>query len=317
MGARMKGVLVVVDVFYWMLNMSILGTLLGGLVLLIRKVKIIPRLFIYLLWGLVFIRLVCPIGMISGFSFLNLLPEGIARVIPMTSSVGVEEAKLSLTNFIQNAKEYQPVVIKSDGLQELYQIALMVWLMVAVCLIVGNVMLYWFTERELKHAVLIKERIYESNKISMPMVLGIIKPIILLPSGVFYDDKNVSYILAHEYIHLHRHDNLWRILSILVACLHWFNPMVWFMLTRYFEDMELACDEGALRKMRGEERSLYAEALLNYAKKGFRLHTSSFGGSRVRTRIERVISYRNITLISTLGFSLLFFFLVILLLSNS
>lgn len=305
-----------VDVFYWVLNMSILGSLLGGLVLLIRKIKVLPRFFIYLLWGIVLIRLACPVGFVSGFSLLNLLPRGSSRMVPITSSKDFYQERLSYTNFVQNAKDYQPVVMHSDGLQIFYHVVSKVWMVVTVLLILGNIILYWITRREGKEAVYIKDRIYESNRISGPIVIGIIKPKILLPSGLRSEDKNVRYILEHEFTHLRRRDNLWRLISILIACFHWFNPFVWLFLARYFEDMELACDEGTLRRLKEGERHQYAETLLTYAKTGFFLHTASFGGSKVKVRIERVITYRNITFFSTLGLGLMFLILGVFLLSN-
>jgi beta-lactamase regulating signal transducer with metallopeptidase domain len=304
-----------IDVFYWILNMSILGSLLGAMLLLLRKIKRLPRFFIYLLWGLVLIRLICPVGVVSGFSLLNILPRGSTRIIPANEVLSVEQARLLMTNFVQNAKEYQPLEFKSDGLREFYQVAFVVWIVVAIIAIQGNLILYYLTGKELKKAIHLQDRIYESDRAFTPMVYGMIRPRIILPTGVIRED-NISYLLAHENTHLRRHDNAWRFLAILVTCIHWFNPIVWLFLKKFREDMELACDEGTIRRMKVEERKQYAFTLLAYAKKETKLYASSFGGSKVKLRIERVVSYRNLTLVSTCGFCLLFLLLVVFMLSN-
>lgn len=62
------------EAFYWVLNMSIWGTLTGILLLGLRRVRRIPRLGIYLLWGVPFLRLWIPVGLESPLSLMNLLP---------------------------------------------------------------------------------------------------------------------------------------------------------------------------------------------------------------------------------------------------
>ena len=80
--------------------------------------------------------------------------------------------------------------------------------------------------------------------------------------------------------------------------------------------MELACDEATIRKMEEGERKQYAYTILSYAKKDTNLYAASFSGSKVKARIEHVVTYRNLTFVSILGFSLMFLILGILLLSN-
>jgi beta-lactamase regulating signal transducer with metallopeptidase domain len=177
-------------------------------------------------------------------------------------------------------------------------------------------LLYYFSRRELKNLVHISGHIYESEHVSMPMVYGMFRSKIILPAKTMENEKNVDYLIAHENTHRRRHDNLWRFLALMVTSVHWFNPMIWICVKRFFEDMELACDEGTIRTMEEEERKQYAYTLLSYAKKDTKLYASSFGGSRIKVRIEHVVTYRNLTLVSILGFSVMFLILVVLLLSN-
>lgn len=307
---------VMVEVFYWILNMSILGSILGMVLLFLRRIKKIPRLLIYLLWGLVFIRLLCPVGLMSGLSLLNLLPRGSSRMVPASEILSDEQVRLSLLNFLQNATEYQPMVLESSRVEKFYQIASFLWMTGGMLALVSNLVMYYLSGREFRNLRLIRDDIYECEQVSMPMVYGLFQPKIILPAKVMSEDNNVGYLIAHETTHRKRHDNLWRFLAIMVACVHWFNPLIWLYVKKFFEDMELACDEATIRKMEEGERKQYAYTILSYAKKDTNLYAASFSGSKVKARIEHVVTYRNLTFVSILGFSLMFLILGILLLSN-
>lgn len=114
----------------------------------------------------------------------------------------------------------------------------------------------------------------------------------------------LDFVVAHETVHRRRCDNLWRVLALLVCCVHWFNPIVWWSLKRFFEDMELACDEAVVRGLNAADRKNYAIALLSAAK-GRDLFVSAFGGAKLRVRVERVLSYRKLTLGAALCFAAL------------
>ena len=80
--------------------------------------------------------------------------------------------------------------------------------------------------------------------------------------------------------------------------------------------MELACDERTVRGLAEEERKQYAFTLLSYARKEMSMYASAFGSSKIKVRIERVVSYKRITVCSSIALSVLFCVLMIFLLSN-
>ncbi len=61
------------EIFYWLLNMSILGTVAGLIVLILSRIKSIPRFMIKLLWIIPLIRLWVPFGFGSKYSLMNLI----------------------------------------------------------------------------------------------------------------------------------------------------------------------------------------------------------------------------------------------------
>ena len=126
----------------------------------------------------------------------------------------------------------------------------------------------------------------------------------------------LKYIIRHEKTHIKRLDNLWRIIGFITASIHWFNPLSWVFLKAFLNDLELACDEMAVSGYDKEERKEYARTLLSCSG-GKSLLVSAFGGAKVRTRIENVLSYKKMTAFSALGFALLVVVIIFTLITNA
>ena len=84
----------------------------------------------------------------------------------------------------------------------------------------------------------------------------------------------------------------------------------------YLSDAELACDESALSGLSEKEQSLYAHALLN-ARESKTVFASSFGGAKLRTRIEHIVSFRKMTVVSAVGFGVFAVAIAYILLTNA
>ena len=129
-------------------------------------------------------------------------------------------------------------------------------------------------------------------------------------------EKDMEYILKHENTHIRRGDNLWRLLGFLTAAIHWFNPLSWVFLKAFLADIELACDERAIAGYGKEEQKEYARTLLACAR-GKSLFVSAFGGAKVRTRIENILSYKKMTAFSAAGFTVLIAVIIFTLITNA
>jgi beta-lactamase regulating signal transducer with metallopeptidase domain len=125
-------------------------------------------------------------------------------------------------------------------------------------------------------------------------------------------------VLAHENVHRRRLDNLWRALAVAVACLHWFNPLVWVMLRAFFTDMELSCDEAVLKKGGYGEgaRKAYAHTLLAFSQEKRFLVSTAFGRSGVKVRVVNVLNYKRLTVIGAIASTLFLLALALALLTN-
>lgn len=300
------------EIFYWIFNMSIATTICMVPVLLLRLVKKIPRRIFIWLWLVPFIRMCIPVGISSRYGIMALLSKFTTKTVTIVP-IG-DDSALTMMNHVMGANSYFPITYKVNLLEDLFNIASAAWLIVALAAILTLTIIYLVTLREIKDAQNLRENIYLSDKIKTPAVYGIIKPKIILP--IEYEESELNYILMHERAHIKRKDNFMRLLAFIVVCLHWFNPFAWLMLKLLYSDIELACDEFVLSKCNETERKEYAHTLLSTAEKT-NVFAASFGGSKIRIRIENILSYKKISIFSIVAFSALVISICYILLTNA
>ena len=114
-----------------------------------------------------------------------------------------------------------------------------------------------------EHHPAVPLRLAESELISVPITLGILRPIILLPIGWRqWGPAPLRSVLAHERSHVTRRDALTQRLSLLHRAIFWFSPLSWWLHGRLADAAEEASDEAAL--LSGADRAQYAETLLGF-----------------------------------------------------
>lgn len=302
------------EIFYWVFNMSIAASIAGLVVLLIGRVRRLPRRLARALWTVPFLRMWLPVGLGSRYSLMSL----ISRFTPLSAKAVVVEGTESFTmmNSLVAADNYFPIVYKTDRLESLFSIAALIWLIFAAALLLTFFILYFITISELRDASHWKENIYLSDKMASPAVYGIFRPRILLPTALAETD--ITWILAHEKTHIRRGDNLWRMLAFITAAVYWFNPFSWLFLKRFLAETELACDECVLARCGESEKKVYAAALVDAAVDGKAksAFVSAFGGAKIRVRIDRILSYKKLSLFSFGCFAALTVAVACILLTN-
>ncbi|MDB5240339.1 MAG: hypothetical protein JWP57_964 [Spirosoma sp.] len=116
----------------------------------------------------------------------------------------------------------------------------------------------------LRSAMVIKAvvQVRESARIIVPMVVGTVKPVLLLPLGLatHLSIQEVEAVLAHELAHIKRHDYAVNLLQSLVEVLFFFHPALWWLSGRVREEREHCCDDLAVLVIGGDGRIL-AQAL--------------------------------------------------------
>lgn len=300
------------EVCYWIFNMSILASFMGLIVMLIRKLRFIPHRVSVFLWIIPFLRMVIPVGLNSPYSLMSLISKLTTKTVTVYQPA--DDIAFSFTNSIRAAESYSPITYKVNILENVFKVTGFVWIVAALALIIALTIIYMTTKRAVSDSKHMESNIYFSDKVDSPAVYGIIRPKIIVPDS--YKGKDIEYIIRHEKTHIKRLDNLWRIIGFITASVHWFNPLSWVFLKTFLTDLELACDEMAVAGYETEERKEYARTLLECSQSRSLL-VSAFGGAKVRTRIENVLSYKKMTVFSAVGFTLLVVVIILTLITNA
>jgi len=130
--------------------------------------------------------------------------------------------------------------------------------------------------------------------VSTSMIVGLVKPIILLPDKAFNADE-LELIFRHELIHYKRGDLFIKLLSVIAISLNWFNPAVYLMSAAMQADCEASCDEAVIADVGGENKQFYAEIVMDMigSKRagGTALSTCFYGSKNgIKKRMEAIMN---------------------------
>src|SRR5215510_8361274 len=134
-------------------------------------------------------------------------------------------------------------------------------------------------------------RILESALVKVPMVIGWLRPVILLPASALtgLTSQQMEAIIAHELAHIRRHDYLINLLQSVVETLLFYHPAVWWVSRRIRQEREHCCDDLAVAVC--GDALTYARALLEMEKlraAGPQLAMAANGGL-LMNRIRRLV----------------------------
>jgi beta-lactamase regulating signal transducer with metallopeptidase domain len=105
-------------------------------------------------------------------------------------------------------------------------------------------------------------RIARSAQVSVPLVIGFLRPMILMPLAMSTGLKplELEMILAHELAHLRRYDLWANAFQLTVETLFFYHPCVWHLSRRIRLERELCCDALAADDI--EKKAALGRALL-------------------------------------------------------
>lgn len=72
------------------------------------------------------------------------------------------------------------------------------------------------------------------------MLVGCVSPSVIYRDGM--DEKEASFVLAHELSHYRHGDNPILLISTFIVCFFWYNPLIWVVRKMLREDIEVLCD---------------------------------------------------------------------------
>lgn len=92
-------------------------------------------------------------------------------------------------------------------------------------------------------------RLAVSALAQVPAVVGWMKPIVLVPAGVFahLTAEEIEALLAHELAHVCRHDYLVNLLQTAAETLLFYHPAVWWVSRNIRNERENCCDDLAVK----------------------------------------------------------------------
>ena len=168
-------------------------------------------------------------------------------------------------------------------------------------------MALWFTFANLRFARFLRRNrkplvlpdcplpVYAVEGLPSPCLAGLFRPAVYLTPAVAGDARRERHVLAHELTHARHLDPLWSLIRCLCLTVYWFDPLVWIAAHASRSDCELACDEGALRRLGEGERIPYGETLLSLIPVGrsdpmLSATTMTAGKRQLRERIRRIAS---------------------------
>ena len=295
-----------------LLQMSFSGAVFITAVVMIRAAAInkLPKKTFLVLWELVMVRLLIPFSIPSVFSVYTLVTHGLSSAalpeVTTDYNMPVVEGVFAATG----GMEQPPADILSSvslwfivWCAGMIPAALFFVISYLRCLMEFRTALpvrshyveKWLEQQTLKRPVLVRQ----SDRISTPLTYGIFRPVILMPKKTDWkNEKQLQYILTHEYVHIYRYDTVTKLLAACALCVHWFNPFVWVMYRLFNRDIELACDESVIRQFGEKSKSAYSLMLVNMeaAKSGLLPFCNNFSKNAVEERITAIMKMKKTSL---------------------
>ena len=283
------------DIFLGFLNRSLAAGILILAVVLVRLVfKKVPRWLLCALWALAAVRLVCPVSIESVLSLIPsaepVQPEIIVSAQPaITSGIPAVDAIVNPPL----AAAFTPSPAQSANPLQIWTfLAACVWLAGIAALLLYAAVSALRLRLRVRTAVRLEGKVYQSEFVSSPFILGVIRPRIYLPFGL--EAGAQAMVLAHERAHLRRGDQLWKPLGYLILTAYWFNPVCWLAYILFCRDIEAACDEKVVRELGEGCKAAYSRALLacSVPRKLITACPLAFGETGVKSRIKSVLNYK-------------------------
>ncbi len=282
----------------------------------------------YALWGLVLLRLMLPVPLMSsGISVMNFVEErGRTQVesprLPDPQSEGtqslppVQTPPVAATPGALPATEpVQPAAAQPGETQrEQADVLKIVWLAGSVAVgawfLIGNLR-FAHRLRKTRSCLQMRRRlpVYVVEGIPSPCLCGFFRPAIYLTPEVAAHPDRLAHVLAHETAHWRHLDHIWSVMRGLCLTVYWFHPLVWVAAWLSRRDCELACDETALRDMALADRIAYGRTLLALVSpqrvSPLRVATTMTAGKRELAARIRAVAQQRRTVVGVLLAALL------------
>ena len=252
----------------------------------------------YLIWLLITISLCVPVRLPENLTLVDFKvlrssqqntqnPKITDYAVRSEGSQKVTETVSSASNDMKNLTEIpeqkRTVRYESDKWMEIVAVIFAaVWLSVAVLKLIGELLAYYFSIRNLermslqvsdtvsiqmyraacqkKHVRRIPE-LRQNAGLTTPLLAGLLHTKLYLPA-TGYSAEERKLIFYHELTHYCHRDLWYKMLLRICASIYWFNPFLLIMLKEADKDIENLCDTAVVRRVNKKEHKLYRQLLL-------------------------------------------------------
>ncbi len=281
-----------------LLSLSLSGSLIILVLLLCKPLykNKLSRQWQYYIWLIVVARLL--LAFTPEVSLVGSIFQGVEQTIVQIFTAGQSEPNIPIlpdTNLTEHEtpsdNQNSMINVKKSLAQRIFEMSIenawlilgLVWLMVMTGLLIRKITVYqsfvkyikagsveitdmrlWEQLGKLVEQAGIKTTVelYANSLISSPLLIGFIKPCIMLPSAELSGSDYYNTIL-HELTHYKRLDMFYKWLVQVMICLHWFNPFVHLMGKEINRACEFSCDEAIIKMFDKEKQRAYGDTLLS------------------------------------------------------
>lgn len=307
-----------ISVFLHFFNLSVMAGWMVLAVLLLRLcLKKAPRWITCLLWGLVALRLLVPFTIESPISLIptaETVVGGDADTSAPVVNSGVDSIDKPLNDWLQTPVEgsvapsdtdtapapdlQTPSQDTSDTLapvsrmERLLTVAAPLWLVGIGLMLAYELFSVIRVRRRVLDAVLLRDNVWQSDRVSSPFIFGLFRPRIYIPYRL--EESVLEQVLSHERAHLHRRDHWIKPFAFTLLAVYWYNPLLWVGYVLLCRDIEVACDQRVVRGLDEDTRRRYATALLQCGveRRSIAACPLAFGEVSIKQRIKSVLNYR-------------------------
>lgn len=223
----------------------------------------------YYIWLLIALRLIIP------FSFTMEKP---------IIDIEIPAYSLNLNEYGTKSLENENDILNNSTKPQLNLISIIyiIWVIGALIFLTNKIVEYWIQRKyifrwghtfisentrklfnDMCKEMNIKSKVHLmiSEQAKSPMILGFCKSYLILPHE--YSKNDLKYIFKHELTHYKRKDLWYKFVLLLSNSIHWFNPIMHFMVSFANEDLELSCDDKVISNISANEKEIYSKVILN------------------------------------------------------
>lgn len=212
--------------------------------------------------------------LITGIFFYLMPVQLIKYLIPKdvfpTSMLITDEPQLYLSGSLSFTPERQGEYI---WMPQWFDIISKIWLVAIIIFAIYQIICFWRGAHSIQNYIFDKVEDSDNNQVYYlipdgicgPCTVGFFRQKIVFPESFPMLPSEYDMVYKHEHSHLKNHDNLVKVLCLLVLCLHWMNPVAYLLLFLYIDTAEIVSDSAAVEGCLKERRKNYATLLVNEA----------------------------------------------------